>query len=95
MTGEQLKAIREKLALTGAEFACVLGYINHGNVYKFESGERDIPDDVACLAVVLNLHGVPDTPAFKGSTVRRLICMLRSYGVPNDSAFTRLAVYAD
>jgi transcriptional regulator with XRE-family HTH domain len=71
MTGAEFKAIREQLGCTGESFARALGYGGSVQsrktvVYKFESGEREIPPAIARLAFMLGNHGAPNERWYDG-----------------------------
>jgi transcriptional regulator with XRE-family HTH domain len=71
MTPAEFKAIREQLGCTGEAFARALGYGGSPQsrktvVYKFESGEREIPPAIARLATMLGIHGVPNERWYDG-----------------------------
>jgi len=49
MTGTQLRALRRRADLSGPQFANQLG-VHPNTVYRWERGERGIPEPVARLA---------------------------------------------
>lgn len=53
MKGPELKAIREKLRLTQAEFARVVGVASDRTVRKWEDGEREIPGTVLTILDII------------------------------------------
>ena len=65
MTGDELKAIRFKLGLSGLEWGRVLGYAARDPrtlrnvIRRFERGERLIPSSIALLAWMYGEHGLP------------------------------------
>lgn len=65
MTGEEFKAIRDKLGLSVLQMGRTLGYEGNANtvsvqVRKFEGGTRDIPPWIGRLVFMYGKHGVPD-----------------------------------
>jgi hypothetical protein len=65
MTGDEFKAIRTELRCTAEAFALALGYECKPQslrtiIYYFETGRREIPDTVARLAMMFEIHGIPD-----------------------------------
>ena len=65
MTGDELRAIRERLNCTGETFARALDYAGLPQslqtiVYKFETGRRNIPEGVARLAAMFDRYGIPE-----------------------------------
>ena len=53
MTPAELKSIRQKLGLTQAELAAILGYGGVWRISEFERGARDIPRHVGMLMLFL------------------------------------------
>ena len=65
MPGAEFKGIRVELGCTGESFARALGYGGTVHrlkavVYRFESGEREIPPAVARLAWMFSVYGLPE-----------------------------------
>jgi transcriptional regulator with XRE-family HTH domain len=65
MTGEQLKAIREKLGLTLWDWGQVLGYTGNRNTVqvllrRYETGERTpLPPLLERTALMFGRYGIP------------------------------------
>src|SRR5258708_24634479 len=90
MTGAEFKAIRVELGCTGESFARALGYggtvqSRNAVVCRFESGEREIPDTVASLAIMYGAYGIPegwDVDPPSRVPLRLFLSMLAEYGAP-------------
>lgn len=74
MTPERLKMIQKKLKLSAAEFGIVLGYSGEratigASVRRLTGSKTDraVPEKVARLAAMYELHGVPDDIAKRAS----------------------------
>jgi transcriptional regulator with XRE-family HTH domain len=62
VTGPELKAIRQQLGLTLSGFGRALGYNGNKNtlsvaIRRFESGAREIPENVAEKAIEIRENG--------------------------------------
>lgn len=65
MTGEDFRAIRQRLGLSLVQWGRALGYAGNRNtlqvaVSRYEDGTRDIPPWIERLALMYSRHGVPD-----------------------------------
>ena len=65
MTGAKLKAIREEFGLSASAMGRALGYSGPKSnvavhVRRLERGERPIPSDVARLAHMFWMNGIPE-----------------------------------
>ena len=58
MTGSEFATLREKLGLSMAQVALALG-IERRSAYRYEDGDRPIPDSIARLLRMYVKHGIP------------------------------------